>query len=172
MDSMAQKLDITVDAATKLRSGILTRFAGLQRFIDSTMQVARSKHYVETLAGRRRSLDASTTDKTRSDRQAVNSVIQGSAADLLKCAMILLWPQLEALGCEIRIQIHDELIIDCPEEPELLKQVVEILQQVMCDEAKKELQRLHRINHPEVTYDFEVPLEQNVQIGHNMSFSE
>ena len=37
---MAQKLDITIDAATKLRSGILTRFSGLQRFIDSTMQVA------------------------------------------------------------------------------------------------------------------------------------
>lgn len=173
VDSMARKLNITMETATKLRTGILTRFSGLQRFIDSTMQSARAKHYVETLAGRRRSLEANMgEDKTRSDRQAVNSVIQGSAADLLKCAMILLWPQLEKLGCEICVQIHDELIIDCPDDPDLVKQVVEMLQRVMCDEAKKELQRLYRLNHPEVTYEFEVPLEQSVQIGKNMSFSE
>ena len=159
------------------------------------MHRARTDHYVETLAGRRRPLGvthshsnpppttpitttSSTTtpspsvDKARPDRQAVNSVIQGSAADLLKCAMILLWKPLEALGCEILLQIHDELIIDCPKDDEVIKQVVNLLNQVMCVDAKNMLQALYRKNHPEVTHAFTIPLEQSVKIGTDMSFGD
>ena len=99
-------------------------------------------------------------------------MIQGSAADLLKCAMVLLWSPLEDLGCEIALQIHDELIIDCPKDDAVVKQVVELLQRVMCGEAKEMLQNLHRKNHPEITDVFSIPLEQSVKIGTNMEFEE
>ena len=99
-------------------------------------------------------------------------MIQGSAADLLKCAMVLLWGPLEALDCEIALQIHDELIIDCPMEEVVVKQVVELLQRVMCEDAKEMLQSLHRKNHPEITNSFTIPLEQSVKIGTNMEFEE
>ena len=81
------------------------------------MAKAHRAHAVETLAGRLRYLSASSADASnRQDRQAINSVIQGSAADLLKCAMILLWGKLEALDCDIILQIHDELILEAPGE--------------------------------------------------------
>ena len=127
---------------------------------------------METLAGRRRALEAAGEDKSRPDRQAVNSVIQGSAADLLKCAMVMLWEPLEALGCSICVQIHDELVIDCPDDDDVVKQVVELLRRVMCEDAKAELQKLYCENHPDVRYAFDVPLEQTVQMGTNMGFSE
>ena len=127
---------------------------------------------METLAGRRRALETAGEDKSRPDRQAVNSVIQGSAADLLKCAMVRLWSPLEALGCSICVQIHDELVIDCPDDDDVVKQVVELLRRVMCEEAKETLQQLHCLNHPDAEYAFDVPLEQTVQVGTNMGFSE
>ena len=86
--------------------------------MKNTISSARKTHFVETLSGRRRyfkAKDASSEGLAHIDRQAVNSVIQGSAADLLKCAMILLWKPLSDLDSEIILQIHDELIIEAPE---------------------------------------------------------
>ena len=75
------------------------------------MAKAHRAHAVETLAGRLRYLSASSADASnRQDRQAINSVIQGSAADLLKCAMILLWEKLEALGCDIIVDENGHLM--------------------------------------------------------------
>ena len=143
--------------------------------MKSTISSARKTHFVETLSGRRRyfkAKDANGEGLTHIDRQAVNSIIQGSAADLLKCAMILLWKPLSELDCEIILQIHDELVIDCPDNAEVCEKVVSLLNQVMCVEAKKLLQDMYKTNHPEIQYDFDVPLEQSVNIGKNMAFKE
>lgn len=143
--------------------------------MKNTISSARKTHFVETLSGRRRyfkAKDASGEGLAHIDRQAVNSVIQGSAADLLKCAMILLWKPLSELDSEIILQIHDELVIDCPDSDEVCEKVIALMKQVMCVESKKMLQDICKANHPEVQYDFDVLLEQSVNIGKNMAFKE
>ena len=143
--------------------------------MKSTISSARKTHFVETLSGRRRyfkAKDSGGEGLAHIDRQAVNSVIQGSAADLLKCAMILLWKPLRELDCEIILQIHDELVIDCPDQDEVCEKVIALLNQVMCVESKRMLQNICKTNHPDIQYDFDVPLEQSVNIGKNMAFKE
>ena len=175
---LGQDLDISRKEAEGYIEKYFATYGKVKEFLDRTVEDAKKNGYTVTMFGRRRPIPelASSNFMTRSfgERAAMNAPVQGTAADIIKIAMVRVNRRLkeEHLQSKLVLQIHDELIIDCPEDPELVKQVVEILQRVMCNEAKKELQRLHRLNHPEVTYEFEVPLEQNVQIGHNMSFSE
>lgn len=105
------------------------------------------------------------------DRQSVNSIVQGSAADLLKIGMILLWEKLDKLGCRIILQIHDELVIECPNDEVVIEEVKRCLGQVLNEDAKKELQAIYNQNHPEKPQQFIVPLEQSIQIGTNLGFS-
>lgn len=141
--------------------------------MTQTMAKAHRAHAVETLAGRLRYLSASSTDASnRQDRQAINSVIQGSAADLLKCAMILLWEKLEVLGCDIILQIHDELIIDCKDDESTKQRTIALLKESMCVQAKKRLIELHVLNHKDDSSVVDVPLEESIQIGKNMGMQE
>lgn len=104
------------------------------------------------------------------DRQAVNTVVQGSAADLLKVGMILLWEKLEKLDCRMVLQIHDELVIECPNDPKRIDEVKGVLKKVLSIEAKKQLQEIHNQNHPDQPQEFIVPLDQSIQIGTNLGF--
>lgn len=141
--------------------------------MTQTMAKAHRAHAVETLAGRLRYLSASSADASnRQDRQAINSVIQGSAADLLKCAMILLWGKLEALGCDIILQIHDELIIDCKDDESTKQRAIALLKEIMCVQAKRRLIELHALNHKDDSSVVDVPLEESIQIGKNLGMQE
>lgn len=137
------------------------------------MASARKEHAVETLAGRLRYLPPQEGGEAgKQDRQAVNSVIQGSAADLLKCAMIYLWEELERWGCEIVMQIHDELIIDCADCEETKAAVIALLREGMCVQAKRRLLELYALNHEGKGTVVDVPLEQSIRVGANLGMNE
>jgi DNA polymerase-1 len=93
----------------------------IKKYIDSQVQFAREHQYVESMMGRRRWLrDISSANQTVrgfAERNAVNMPIQGTAADMIKLAMIAVHRELKAAKLETRmiLQVHDELIFDVPE---------------------------------------------------------
>ncbi|MCP2014839.1 DNA polymerase-1 [Deinococcus sp. HSC-46F16] len=94
-------------------------YPGIRRYIDRTLEFGREHGYVETLYGRRRyvpELKASNrTLREAGERLAYNMPIQGTAADIIKLAMVRLDRELEALGARLLLQVHDELLIEAPE---------------------------------------------------------
>jgi DNA polymerase-1 len=97
------------------------RYAGVDRFIKQTIRQAEQKGYVETIMGRRRPVSRinsrNRTEKMAAERVAVNSPIQGSAADIVKQAMIDVSRALadRAMASRLLLQVHDELIFEVPE---------------------------------------------------------
>ena len=93
----------------------------MRRFLDDTIEEARREGFVRTLLGRRRYLpDLASRNralKNAAERMAVNSVIQGTAADLIKKAMVEVDAELAAAGLRTRmiLQVHDELVFEAPE---------------------------------------------------------
>src|SRR5690606_17022456 len=108
------------------------RFAGVRRWLDRSVADARERGYVETLFKRRRYIpeihDRNFNTRAFGERLAQNSPIQGSAADLIKVAMIRVHEALEAAGHAARmlLQVHDELVFECPpDEESALRTLVE-----------------------------------------------
>ncbi|WP_442889270.1 DNA polymerase I [Congregicoccus parvus] len=129
---LAQRLGCSRTEATELIDGYFRQFAGIRGFIDATLESCRRLGYVETVTGRRRYLPDinSGNGATRSgaERNAINTPIQGSAADMIKIAMSLIHADLarEGLRSRLLLQVHDELLFDLfrPEE-ETLRTIVE-----------------------------------------------
>lgn len=100
------------------------RFAGVRKWLDASVEQARTRGYVETIFRRRRYLpeilDRNFNTRAFGERLAQNSPIQGSAADLIKVAMIRIHAALERSGMEARmlLQVHDELVFECPPQEE------------------------------------------------------
>src|SRR5262249_28164524 len=96
--------------------------AGVKRFLDATIEEVRHKGYVSTLLGRRRYLpdvtSASPRARSNAERAAINTPLQGSAADLVKVAMVRIHERLLAEGSRTRLvlQVHDELLLESPAE--------------------------------------------------------
>jgi DNA polymerase-1 len=92
----------------------------VQKFIDNTIEFVHKNGYVETLSGRRRSIPGIfSTDRMEckmAERMAVNTPVQGSAADLIKLAMIRIAEKIkrESLPLKMMLQVHDELVFECP----------------------------------------------------------
>jgi len=88
IQSAAKKLRITYDAAQKFFASFYKRFPEVRRWMDETKKFARNNGYVTTIVGRRRYLDdinsSDTGKRSQAERQAINTIIQGSAADLSK----------------------------------------------------------------------------------------
>lgn len=111
---------VSRDEASKLLDKYLRAYPGVQTFIKRTHRFCRDRQYVTTILGRRRNLPeinaASWSTRGEAEREAVNSIIQGSAADLVKAAMMACEfdPELQRMGCLIINQIHDELMFKCP----------------------------------------------------------
>ena len=95
------------------------RFPSVKAFTDSIVAEARQKGFTKTLCGRRRyfaEIHAQNYSRRNyAERQAMNAPIQGTAADMIKLAMIKLWPTLEDSPIEMLLQVHDELIFEVPE---------------------------------------------------------
>src|SRR5207237_3394173 len=97
-----------------------TRFAGVRAWLDRTVAEARERGYVETLFGRRRYIpelkDRNYNIRAFGERTATNSPLQGSAADLIKIAMIRIAGALkeQGLGSRMILQVHDELVVEVP----------------------------------------------------------
>ncbi len=118
---LADRLGIDVKEAAEYIDRYFERFEGVKRFIDETIELATDSGQVTTLMGRRRLIPElrSRNRQTRmlGERLAVNTVIQGTAADIIKLAMIRAHAAIEEAGLESRLvlQIHDELLFEGPE---------------------------------------------------------
>ncbi len=113
---LARDLDISREEAKKYIEDYFCRYPGVKKYIEKTEQEAREKGYVCTLWGRRRYVPELTSDdfyrRQFARRVAVNAPIQGTAADMMKKAMIDLEPRLENYNCNLLLQVHDELILE------------------------------------------------------------
>lgn len=112
---------MSVEAAKKLISDYKAKFTGIDRFLSECVAEASASGYVKTIMGRRRAIpeifEKSQTRRALGERLAINTVIQGSAADLIKLAMVNLQARIdrENLPCKLLLQIHDELVLETPE---------------------------------------------------------
>jgi DNA polymerase-1 len=118
---LATRLGIKQDEAARFIDAYFREYEGVDRFITKTLEGALEKGRVETILGRRRAISGikNTTGRNRNlaERTAVNTVIQGSAADLIKRAMLEVDRRLRESKMEARmlLQIHDELVFEAPE---------------------------------------------------------
>ncbi len=133
--ALSRQLGISQEEAREFIRLYFDRFAGVRRFLDETVARARECGYVETLFGRRRYIpelnDPNFNVRALGERTAMNSPLQGSAADLIKVAMINLHRALRAAGSRstLLLQVHDELVLEAPEDE--TDAVVEIVRREM-----------------------------------------
>jgi len=115
---LADNLGISRTEAKEIIDNYKSQFAGIQKYMDSTINFAREHGYVETLMGRKRWLrdinSANFTVRGFAERNAINSPIQGSAADMIKLAMIRIHEEFtrQGLRSKMLLQVHDELVFD------------------------------------------------------------
>ncbi len=120
--SLAQDIGVPVSEAKAYIENYLARFSGVRNYMTDVVERAKEAGYVETLMHRRRALPelAATNFQTRSfgERVALNMPIQGTAADIIKLAMVRVEERLrrENLKGRLILQVHDELIVECPED--------------------------------------------------------
>jgi DNA polymerase I len=130
------------------------RYPGVKRYMDNIRSTAAEQGYVETLFGRRLYLpeinDRNGMRRQAAERTAINAPMQGSAADIIKLAMIAVqnWLEAEQLSTKIIMQVHDELVLEVPDNE--LEKVQQALPSLMADVAK-----------------LDVPLEVEVGCGQN-----
>ncbi|MFN7494972.1 MAG: DNA polymerase I [Cyclobacteriaceae bacterium] len=131
---LAQNLNITRTEAAEIIESYFKEFAAIKRYMDDSINLAREKEYVETILGRRRYLrdinSRNISTRGFAERNAINAPIQGSAADIIKVAMINIhrWMQKEKLKSKMILQVHDELVFDLHvDEQEILKPKVQEL---------------------------------------------
>ena len=120
--SLSKDLDVPVKEAEAFLKTYLNTFPRVDGYMKQCIAQAKDKGYVETLFGRRRPLPelSSSNFQVRSsgERMARNTPIQGTAADIIKLAMVHVWQRLrdEGLRARLLLQVHDELIVEAPEE--------------------------------------------------------
>ncbi len=118
---LASQLGIASGEAQETIDAYFARYRGVRRFLDETIDGARRDGFVRTLLGRRRYLpdlrSRNRTLRSAAERMAVNTVIQGTAADLIKKAMVDVdaWIRSEGLRARMILQVHDELVLEAPE---------------------------------------------------------
>ena len=118
---LAQNLGIERSAANAYIERYFHRFAGVKRYMDDTRAQAKEKGYVETVFGRRLWLPEINSpngpSRAGAERAAINAPMQGTAADLIKLAMVAVQDTLDAEGraSKIIMQVHDELVLEVPE---------------------------------------------------------
>lgn len=149
---LSQQTELAVDEAKKFIDTYFERYPGISTYMEQTKQFARDKGYVTTLFGRRRYV-AEINDKKAPIRQfaervAINTPIQGTAADLIKMAMIKIHAQMAGLKSAMLLQVHDELVFDVHRDE--LEKVRKIVREGM-----------------EKVYRLEVPLVADIGVGDN-----
>ena len=151
--SLSRDIGVTVKEAEAFIQSYLDSFPGVRKYMDDTIAFGKENGYVATLFGRRRALPELTSSnfnvRALGERMAMNTPIQGTAADVIKLAMVRVWQRLrdEGLTARLILQVHDELIVEAP-----------------LEEADKAAQILGE--EMEHAVDFAVPLTANVTRGH------
>lgn len=133
---LSQGTDLTLGEAENFVKKYFEEFPGVKQYLDSVRRHATTEGYVETLLGRRRyfpELQKQTNFNLRrqAEREAINAPVQGSAADIMKLAMIHLSQILQKskLKARMLLQVHDELLLECP--PQELGETARLVQDVM-----------------------------------------
>ena len=133
--SLSQDIGTSVQEADRYIKGYLANYSGVARFMDNAKKTAKEKGYAETYFGRRRYLpelnESNAIRRSFGERVAMNMPIQGTAADIIKIAMIKVYDRLknECPQAKLIMQVHDELIIEAPEN--MAEQVAQLLKDTM-----------------------------------------
>lgn len=129
---LSQSLGIPRKEAAEIIEQYFAQYSGIKRYMNDTMNFARENGYVQTIMGRRRYLrdinSANQTVRGFAERNAINAPIQGSAADMIKIAMINIHREMmeQKIEAKMTMQVHDELVFDVPlYEVETLKPIIE-----------------------------------------------
>lgn len=128
---LAESLGISRTEAKTIIDNYFTEFSSIKKYMDDTINFARETGYVETLMGRKRYLrditSANQTVRGYAERNAINSPIQGTAAEMIKLAMVKVHHELKKSGLKTKmvLQVHDELVFDVPEDE--VAQVTELI---------------------------------------------
>ena len=128
--------DMTLAEAENFVKAYFKKFPGIKTFLDSLREQAAEQGYVETLLGRRRYFPALKNQRnhnirSREEREAINAPVQGTAADIMKIAMLNVPKALKEAGLsgKMLLQVHDELVIECPKAE--LEQTANLVRKVM-----------------------------------------
>ncbi len=135
---LASNLGITRDAAQSYIDRYFARYPGVAQYMAETRTLAHAQGYVETVFGRRlwlADINAAGARRAGAERAAINAPMQGTAADLIKLAMVAVqnWLAHEKLQTKMVMQVHDELVLDVPVSE--IEQIKENLPGLMCDVA-------------------------------------
>jgi len=151
---LSQRLKVSRKEAADLIETYFKLYPTVKAFMSKAIEKARAVGYAETVLGRRRTLrdinSRNATVRQAAERDAINTPLQGSAADLIKIAMVKVDQALRAasLRAKMVLQVHDELVFDVPREE--VEKVSEIVRREMVN-----------------AYDFGVPLEVSIGVGDN-----
>jgi DNA polymerase-1 len=154
---LTRTTDLTLAESENFVKAYFERFPGVHSYLDETRSRVVQDGFVETLLGRKRYFPQLTQGSTTSEvmraralREAINAPIQGSAADIIKLAMLRLPKQLKAAGLTARmlLQVHDELVFECRVDE--LNATAELVQAVM-----------------QAAYKLRVPLKTDAKAGEN-----
>lgn len=150
--SLSEDMGVSTSEAKAYLENYYRNFPDVQRFLEKTIASGRDKGYVETLYRRRRYLPELNASNRRNqamgERMAMNTPIQGTAADIIKIAMVRVYNRLrrEEVKARLVLQIHDELIVECPEDE--VERVSAMIREEM-----------------ETAASLKVPLEADVHVG-------
>ncbi len=152
---LTRSTDLTLAEAENFVKAYFEKFPGVRAYIDNTKKKAAELGYIETLLGRRRLFQGLKDGtnyvlKSRLEREAINSPIQGTAADIMKLAMLRVDAALAAstLGARMLLQVHDELVLEVPEAE--LAETAALVGREMSN-----------------AYELSVPLQTEVKVGKN-----
>jgi DNA polymerase-1 len=152
---LTRSTELTLAEAETFVKTYFEKFPGIKKYLDGIRRQAAQQGYVETLLGRRRYFPAlqgkqNVQIKNREEREAINAPIQGTAADIMKIAMLKIPPALEAAGLKAKmlLQVHDELVLECPQDE--LEGTARVVQETMTN-----------------AYPLDIPLSTEARYGKN-----
>ena len=145
---LAQQLSIPRQEASEIIKAYFKEFPSIKNYMDEAVQQARKQGYVETVMGRRRYLrdinSRNPTVRGYAERNAINAPIQGTAADMIKIAMVNIhrWMQQEKLHSRMTMQVHDELVFDVhkDEAEQVKKKIIELMKNALPLEVPMEVE--------------------------------
>ena len=150
---LTRSTDLTLAEAEEFVKAYFTKFPGVKKYLDGMRRQAAEIGYVETLLGRKRYFPAlqgkiNMQLKNREEREAINAPIQGTAADIMKLAMLKIPSALQAAGLKgkMLLQVHDELVLECPKKE--VEKTAKVVQETMAE-----------------AYPMSIPLETEARAG-------
>ena len=141
---LTRSTELTLAEAEAFVKTYFEKFPGVKKYLDGTRKQAASQGYVETLLGRRRYFPALQSKqnvqmKNREEREAINAPIQGTAADIMKIAMLKIPSALEKakLKAKMLLQVHDEIVLECPKDE--LEKTAKVVNETMANAYKLDI---------------------------------